>query len=94
MSDGKGRWPRSFKEANDERHALIAKEYAGGLEHQLSAEEIFRLHILETMVGAWMNYKHPSDYRAYWQWLRETRGDEMLKALEKLEADEEITRWP
>lgn len=51
------RWPRSFKEANDRRHALIDT----GMERELTREEKRGWVLVDTMVGAWIDYRHPFD---------------------------------
>lgn len=89
---GKGRWPRSFPEANAERGALIHKRWGGGLAEQLSAEEISRLHLLDTIVGAWVHYKYSDSDADFERWLRETKGTEMVTECEAIEAAEEETR--
>jgi hypothetical protein len=51
------RWPRSFAEANNRRYELIVK----GMGAPLTKEEKREWVLVDTFVGAWIDYKHPVD---------------------------------
>ena len=48
------RYPRSFREANQRRHALIRKTISEGLTQDEKREWI----LVDRMVGAWIEYRH------------------------------------
>ena len=52
------RWPRSFSEANTRRGELIDKTFQG----ELTTEEKREWVVVDTMVGLWIDYKHPFNY--------------------------------